>query len=52
MNIFETAARNKVRFESSKGLVTVEDLFDAPLTSKNGGAFNTTPKKLTRIGFG
>ena len=30
-NIFEEASRKKIRFESSKGLLTVEDLWDVPL---------------------
>lgn len=33
MNIFEYAARNKLRFETNRGLVTVEQLFDLPLLS-------------------
>lgn len=33
MNIFETAARKAFRFESNKGLVTTEDLFQLPLTA-------------------
>jgi hypothetical protein len=31
--IFEQAARLKLRFESSKGLLSAEDLWDLPLTS-------------------
>lgn len=32
VNLFELAAREKFRFETNKGLVAVEDLFDLPLT--------------------
>lgn len=32
-NMFESATRNKLRFESSVGHLTVEDLWDLPLTS-------------------
>ena len=36
-NIFEFAARNKIRFTSPKGLLTVEQLFnDVPLRSSDG----------------
>lgn len=36
--MFEKASRLKVRFETPKGLVSAEDLWDIPLTAKNGGA--------------
>lgn len=36
--MFEKAVRTKLRFESNKGLLTVEDLFDLPLTSHSGRA--------------
>lgn len=35
MNIFELAAREKLRFPSSKGLLLVEDLFQLSLVSLN-----------------
>lgn len=34
MNIFERAARNQLRFDSSVGLLTTEQLWDLPLTAK------------------
>ena len=38
MNIFEQAARQKIRFESVLGLLCVEDLWDLPLTSARARA--------------
>lgn len=38
MNIFEIASKNKFRFESPKGSLSVEDLWDLPLTSATGKA--------------
>ncbi|MCX4239444.1 hypothetical protein [Paraliomyxa miuraensis] len=35
-NIFEQASRLRIRFESAKGLLTVEDLWVLPLTSDKG----------------
>jgi hypothetical protein len=35
-NIFEQASRLRIRFESAKGLLTVEDLWALPLTSDKG----------------
>lgn len=37
-DIYKHAAINKFRFTSSKGMLTVEDLFDLPLTSTTGKA--------------
>lgn len=36
MNKFAVATRKKFRFETSKGQLTVEDLWDLPLTSDTG----------------
>jgi hypothetical protein len=36
LNLFEQAARSKLRFQTSKGLISVEDLWDLPLTSTTG----------------
>lgn len=33
-NMFEQASRNKLRFDTKVGLLTVEDLWNLPLTSK------------------
>jgi|APSaa5957512622_1039677.scaffolds.fasta_scaffold100790_2 hypothetical protein len=40
MNIFEQTARLKLRFSSPQGALTVEDLWDLPLTSTVEGKAN------------
>jgi len=37
MDIFAYATRTKLRFETDRGNLTVEDLWDLPLTDENGG---------------
>lgn len=39
-NLFEYATRNKIRFASTRGELTVEQLWDVPLRSKNGDHFD------------
>ena len=36
LNIFEYAAKNKLRFATERGLVTAEDLFDIKLSNQAG----------------
>ena len=43
---FEKASRLKLRFTTSKGDITVEDLWDLKLTSRNGFDLDTVAKSL------
>lgn len=47
-NMFEQATRNKLRFESAKGPLTVEQVWDAPLTSRNGFSLDDIAKQAKR----
>lgn len=47
-NIFEQASRCKLRFETTKGLLTVEDLWDLPLSSSNGVCLDSIAKVLNK----
>lgn len=47
-NMFEQATRNKLRFESTKGPLTVEQVWDAPLTSRNGFSLDDIAKQAKR----
>lgn len=38
MNMFEHATRNKVRFPTTKGMISVEDLWDLPLFSRSANS--------------
>ena len=44
MNIFEYAARSKIRFQSTKGELTVEQLWDVPLRSRDDFNLNAVAK--------
>lgn len=47
-NMFEQATRYKLRFESTKGPLTVEQVWDAPLTSRNGFSLDDIAKQAKR----
>lgn len=44
MNIFEQASRLALRFDSSKGQLTTEQLWDLPLTSRHGFDLDSVAK--------
>jgi hypothetical protein len=44
--MFDTVTRNKVRFVTIKGNVTVEDLWDMPLQAKNNFDLDTVAKAI------
>lgn len=48
MSMFEVASREKIRFESSKGMLTVENLWDLPLQSKNGDDLDSVAKQVNK----
>ena len=47
-NIFQYATRTKLRFQSVKGLLTVEDLWDVPLRSKDDFNLNAMFKAANK----
>ncbi|GLY32029.1 hypothetical protein [Kineosporia sp. NBRC 101731] len=46
MSIFETATRNAFRFDSNRGLISTEDLWDLPLASKAGFDLDSVAKAV------
>lgn len=48
MNIYQQATRNKLRFSSVRGDLTVEQLWDLPLSSKTGLDLDTVAKAVSR----
>jgi hypothetical protein len=46
--MFEKASRKKIRFSTSKGLATVEDLWDLPLLSDNGDCLDNIARALSK----
>ncbi len=48
MNIFELASRQKLRFPSTKGDLTTEQLWDLPLTSRTGCDLDSVAKVVNQ----
>ena len=47
-NMFEFATRNKIRFGSCRGALSVEQLWEAPLRSKDGFDLDAIAKEANR----
>jgi hypothetical protein len=48
INVFEYATRNKIRFHSSRGELTLEQLWDVPLRSADGFDLNAVAKNANK----
>ena len=46
MDIYKQACIKKVRFKTANGFISTEDLFDLPLTSKNGMNLDAVAKTV------
>jgi len=44
--LFKTASKEKIRFDTARGLLTVEDLWDLPLTSGRGPSLDSVAQSL------
>lgn len=47
-SLFERASRAKLRFDTPRGYLTVEDLWDLPLTARSGVSLDDIAKHLNR----
>jgi transcriptional antiterminator Rof (Rho-off) len=48
VNIFERALRARLRFETTRGLLSVEDIWHMPLTSNDGFDLDSLARELHR----
>jgi uncharacterized small protein (DUF1192 family) len=48
-DIFEYATRNKIRFESARGSLSVEQLWDAPLRSNDDFNLNAIARSANKV---
>ena len=48
INIFEQAVKTKLRFASPRGELTVEDLWELPLTSKSGMSLDAIGRPIMK----
>ena len=46
MNLFKEALVQKLRFKTIRGNISTEELWDIPLTSKNGFSLNDIAKDI------
>lgn len=46
--LFEKASRIKLRFDTPRGYISVEDLWDFPLTSYDGASLDTVARALRK----
>ena len=49
MNIFEEATRNKLRFETNRGLQSVEHLWDMKLISNDGFSLDSVGRAIQKL---